>query len=44
MYKYYFLFQFSLYNRRRHCTTRRHIHDIDERTSTHIQYICRRMS
>jgi len=29
-----------LYNRHRHCTTRRRVlHDVDGRTPTHIQYM-----
>jgi len=38
------LFQYLFYNHRRHCTTRRHVHDVDGRTPAHIQYICRRTS
>jgi len=35
------LFQFLLYKRRRHCTTRRLVHDVGGRTPTHTQYIFR---
>jgi len=33
-----------LYNRRRHSSTIRRVHDVEGRTPTHIQYICRRTS
>jgi len=38
------LFQFSLYNRRQHGKTRRSVHNAEESTPTHIQYIFRHMS
>jgi len=38
------LFKFSLYSRRRLCTMRSSVHNVDGRTPTLTRYICRRTS